>query len=322
MSLDWDSVKEKEKDKEMVEEAEQEKLLFTGLDNSGKTSIILALQRQYARIAVLKPTRQTQRRIFSYLGNTIAEWDLGGQARYRISYIKQPGRYFDNTSVCVYVVDVQDMARLEESVSYFADVLKKFDELNINPPVYVFLHKFDPDWVEESPNKRADIVEIVHDKFGSINADRHQLFFQTTSIFEPWSIISSFSEILLLLYPKSELVDKTVQEFAGKLEADGILVLDNNALILGQYFKTPEDREIFKATTPHFLTLHDGFVYQRVESSIMGVEIGGSYYLFSKLKEEGTDEPRYLLVKKAVNEFDNAEINSFSKIFFDLLQRK
>ncbi|MHA1730917.1 MAG: ADP-ribosylation factor-like protein [Promethearchaeota archaeon] len=320
MSLDWDAVKEKKKSTEQDIETDQEKILFTGLDNSGKTSIILALQRQYARIAVLKPTRQTQRRIFTYLGNTIAEWDLGGQARYRIAYIKQPGRYFDNTSVCVYTLDIQEMGRFEESVSYFSDVLQKFEDLNLSPPIYVFLHKFDPDWVEESPGKRGDVINLVEGRFREINADRHQLFFQTTSIFDPWSIMSAFSEILLLLYPKSELVDRTIQEFANKLEADGILVLDQNALILGQYFRTPEDREIFKSTTPHFLTLHDGFVYQKVESSSMGVEVGGSFYLFSKLEEEGATEPRYLLIKKGMNEFDNAEIQSFSKVFFNLLR--
>ncbi|MHA2018356.1 MAG: ADP-ribosylation factor-like protein, partial [Promethearchaeota archaeon] len=34
-----------------------EKILFTGLDNSGKTSIIKVLQKEISQIAMLKPTR-------------------------------------------------------------------------------------------------------------------------------------------------------------------------------------------------------------------------------------------------------------------------
>ena len=62
------------------EEAEQRpeasKLLFTGLDDAGKTSIILSLQREFSKIAVLSPTRGAQRRVFDFLGKEIAEWDL------------------------------------------------------------------------------------------------------------------------------------------------------------------------------------------------------------------------------------------------------
>ena len=36
------------------------KILFTGLDTAGKTSIILALQREFSQIAFLKPTKQAQ----------------------------------------------------------------------------------------------------------------------------------------------------------------------------------------------------------------------------------------------------------------------
>ena len=85
-----------------------EKILFTGLDNSGKTSIIKVLQKEISQIAMLKPTRQAQRKIFEYLGRDISEWDLGGQEKYRIAYLKEPTKYFDRSNVCIYVIDIQD----------------------------------------------------------------------------------------------------------------------------------------------------------------------------------------------------------------------
>ena len=55
--------------KEELPKPESAKILFTGLDDAGKTSIILALQREFSKIAVLSPTRGAQRRIFDFLGN-------------------------------------------------------------------------------------------------------------------------------------------------------------------------------------------------------------------------------------------------------------
>ena len=81
------------------EDNKYSKILFTGLDNSGKTSIILSLQRELSQISMLKPTKSAQRRIFEFLGKSIAEWDLGGQKRYRIAYLKEPTKYLDRKSV-------------------------------------------------------------------------------------------------------------------------------------------------------------------------------------------------------------------------------
>jgi len=79
------------------EKQDAQKILFTGLDDAGKTSIILALQREFEKIANIEPTKATQRRIFTLLGRAVSEWDLGGQKHYCISYLKNPGKYFDGT---------------------------------------------------------------------------------------------------------------------------------------------------------------------------------------------------------------------------------
>ncbi|MFX1500427.1 MAG: ADP-ribosylation factor-like protein, partial [Promethearchaeota archaeon] len=82
------------------------KLLFTGLDSAGKTSIILSLQREFSKIAILSPTRGAQRRVFNFLGKEISEWDLGGQLSYRIAYLKNPSKYFEGTEIAIYVIDI------------------------------------------------------------------------------------------------------------------------------------------------------------------------------------------------------------------------
>ena len=49
------------------EKSDTHKILFTGLDTAGKSSIILSLQREFSKIAILKPTKGASRRIFSII---------------------------------------------------------------------------------------------------------------------------------------------------------------------------------------------------------------------------------------------------------------
>lgn len=320
---------------EFNEEIDASKILFTGLDGAGKTSIILALQREFSQIATLKPTRQAQRKIFEFLGKKIAEWDLGGQERYRIAYLKAPGKYFDKTAVCIYVIDIQDEDRLMESLSYLKDVVEQFKILEIKPPIIILFHKYDPVYKKLYPVEGAKKVLDIKKQAEKIVGE-HQHDFYKTSIYELWSIMTAFSKILLKLYPQSELIDKTLQEFSEKQEAEGMIVLDNNSLIIGQYFKNDESRLILEQSTPYFLTLNDSFsnTYQEIlhnqpgadvnkAKSGMKLERSGKSFYFDEidLSKEGL-KSLYLLIMKEKDEFNKSEINKFIEIFKDLLKSK
>ena len=310
---------------ELQEEIDASKILFTGLDNSGKTSIILALQREFSQIATLKPTRQAQRKIFEYLQHKIAEWDLGGQAHYRIAYLKSPSKYFDKTSVCIYVIDIQDEVRLGESLSYLKDVITQFQKLEITPPIYIFLHKFDPTLKKNAPVETAKKLLEIKNKASEIIGKTHTTEFFKTSIYDPWTVMASFSKILLSLYPQSELVDKTIKEFAEKNEAEAVLVLDMNSLIIGQYFKNEEARTTLESSTPYFLTLHDSFQNAETESKSkstkrMIIERSGKGFFFDEIKHRDDQKPLYILMMKDKKEFSEKEIETFMKIFNDIVQ--
>src|SRR5271157_4625995 len=299
-----------------------EKILFTGLDNSGKSSIILSLQSKYSKIATLQPTRQTERTSFAYLGNRITRWDMGGQQRYRISYLQNPGKYFDRTAICIFVVDVQDTERIDEALEYYQSVLNTFNQLNISPPIYVFLHKADPEWMQSTEDYQASYVDSLENRFRDATGENFQLFFQITSIFDPWTVISSFSEVLLHLYPKSELVDRSIQEFARKLEADGMVVLDNNALILGQYYKQFEEKLNFESILPYVLQLWENFrtVQRKVEK--MALKVDDVEYMFRSVTDPSQTEERYVFVKAPFGGINDDDFTEFGNILVDLLSRK
>lgn len=304
------------------------KILFTGLDDAGKTSIILALQREFSKIANIQPTRGAQRRIFQFLGKEISEWDLGGQTTYRISYLKNPDKYFAGTEIAIYVIDVQTAReRIPESLSYLNDVIIQFKKLHINPPINIFFHKLDPTLIKSTRDELTRFAFNLKKKITKITTYK-KLYFFNTSIYNLPSIMNAISEILLEMYPKSKLIRKTIEEFAIKLNCEGIVILDKNSLIIGSFFRDHETGEILTRAMPYFLTLNDSFQLEGVDQKNqdqMVVHRFGKYFLFKEivLKESGT--PYYLLIVKGDNPWDlyfsNKDFRAFIQMLRDIIYK-
>ena len=300
------------------------KLLFTGLDNAGKTTIIYGIQREFSKIAFLKPTRGAQRRIFEFMGREIAEWDLGGQISYRISYLKNPGKYFDDTEIAVYVIDIQNKIRLPEAISYLKDVVEQFYKLEIAPPIYIFLHKYDPALKRNALNEMKNLEVEIKEKIKQ-SVKYKQIYYYNTSIYDLPSIIKAMSEILLSLYSKSELIEKTIFEFGKKTYSDGIVLLDDNSLIIGSYYKDDETKNLLSASTPYFLTLNDSFVFTEVqpsrqeEENHMVVQRYGRNFIFKQLSLKEGINPYYILMLKQDTHLNKEDIDCFSNLLKEIL---
>jgi len=301
------------------------KILFTGLDGAGKTSIILALQREFSKIAVIEPTRGAHRTTFKLLGREVSEWDLGGQKSYLISYLKNPGKFFDATEIAIYVIDILDSSRIIESLSYLYDVVKKFEELKIEPPINIFFHKCDPKLIHNVEQEiEKQINELKKEIIETVNYEKIHFF--CTSIYDPYTIISSISQILLELYPKSQLIQKTIEEFAKKLDCEGLIIIDKNSIILGSCFKDNDSKKLLSSTIAYFLTLNDIFLEMEIEQQEDQIVVrkSGRYFLFKPILLKGIDLPYYMLVLKKQNPFDiyfiNKDFAAFVNIFRDIIK--
>jgi len=301
------------------------KILFTGLDGAGKTSIILALQREFSKIALIEPTRGALRSSFKLLGREITEWDLGGQKSYLISYLKNPNKYFDKTEIAIYVIDILDASRIKESLSYFYDVVDKFKELKIEPLINIFFHKYDPKLiyiVEEQI--QSEILALKKAITETANYEKIQFF--TTSIYNPYSIMNAMSKILLDLFPKSELLQKTIEQFARKLDCEGLIIIDKNSIILGSCFKDDESKKLLSSTIAYFLTLNDVFEEMGIEQQEDQIVVRkmGKYFLFKPVTLKETTLPYYMLVLKRHNPFGiyfiNKDFNAFVNMFNDIVK--
>lgn len=301
------------------------KILFTGLDGAGKTSIILALQREFSKISSVEPTRGAQRRVFKLMGREISEWDLGGQRSYLISYIKNPSKYFGDTEVAVYVIDILDGSRILESLSYLYDVVKKFKELDINPPLNIFFHKYDPKLIHNVKVQiDNEINKIKKEIMETVEYD--EIYFFETSIYNPGTIINAISKILLELFPRSQLIQKTVEEFARKLECESLLIINKNSILLGSFFKDENSKQLLLNTIAYFLSLNDIFKDMELKQKEDQIVVRKSekYFLFKPIILEEEDISHYMLVLKKHDPFDLSVINkvfpAFVNIFNDIIK--
>ena len=312
------------KKEEPEQKPEASKILFTGLDDAGKTSIILSLQREFSKIAILSPTRGAQRRVFDFLGKEISEWDLGGQISYRISYLKNPGKFFDGTEIAIYVIDIQNKPRIPEAISYYKDVIDQFRELEIEPPIYIFLHKYDPALRRGALNEMENLIIDLKEQVKGAT-DYKEIYFYETTIYDFGTIIKAMSEILLSLYPKSELIEKTIIEFARKIESEGVVVIDDNSLIIGSYYKNDEVKHLLTASTPYFLTLSDSLQYTGVQENRyedrMILQRFGKNFIFKQISLKKDSNPYYLLLLKNDPVFQKEDLETFANIFKEILYK-
>jgi len=308
------------------EDQKTEKILFTGLDYAGKSSIILTLRRKFAQIGSISPTHGSQKRVFDFLGKSISEWDLGGQKTYRISYLKRPNDFFGNTSVAIYVIDIQDVDRFQESLDFLKEVAQKFEELELKPYIHIFFHKYDPIISHKEGNDYKILIDNLKEQInGILTKEKHD--FHKTTIFEISSIIKAMSKIFLKIFPKRILIDNIVEEFVKKTNSNGVIIVDNNSLLIGSYFINDEFKDLVMESVPYFLTLNDSF--EKTDAYYLKnnnnphkttiVQKSDNYFIFSKIELKEDLPPYYLLILKDTPNYDAENIKSISNLFGELL---
>ena len=166
------------------------------------------------------------------------------------------------------------------------------------------------------------------------------LSFHETTIKSIWSIVNTFSQIMLSLFPKSELIDKSIKDFVKKTGAQAMVVLDNNSLVIGQEYESPEIKGIIQVTTPYFLTLNES-ISERIgkkriekdtakasepikydvilEDKEMIISRSKQDYIFEEFNLKKFKKPMYLMMIRGDKAISTAELNSFISIFKNYL---
>ncbi|MCP4760579.1 MAG: hypothetical protein GY870_02285, partial [archaeon] len=278
------------------------KVVFTGLDNAGKSSIIATLMKDISMIPALKPTRGIRNRDFKFLGMQIAEWDLGGQKVYRRAYLnKDPEKIFGKTEILLSVVDIQDKNRIDEALEYLEDIYNICMSLKIKPSIYVFFHKYDPVSVMGSQAELNNFTLELREKIKSmLNYPQLEVF--RTSIFNLNSILIAVSKMLLSKVPKSKAIEETIQEYSVKLNMNALELIDDNSLILGSYYRNKRIEQLMNAVSPFFLEVNEVFAkvsystpHEDKHDDQMVIQKFGKFFLFKRFTVKKIESDFYFL---------------------------
>lgn len=287
------------------------KIIFCGLDNSGKTSFIARLKNQGYP---LKPTAGIERSQYDIFGFPILIWDFGGQKKIRDAHLKEIHFFFE-TDLLFYVIDIQDKQRWDDSIGYFEKLLEVFKE---KPLVIVLFHKADPD-IAESRSLNADIARLKSKLKEPLK--NFKAYYYTSTIFDYLSVLTPFSFALTELLPFSMVLTSYMLNFLDQYRLIGISLLDKNgAQIAGV---SAEGKAAFipfsKLTATNLVTLFEAYEKEGLSPPEINLTIKGELpekpaglVLFERLQIQ---ESRYYLlilvenieaissVKEAMGEF-------------------
>ncbi|MFX1570217.1 MAG: ADP-ribosylation factor-like protein, partial [Promethearchaeota archaeon] len=209
------SVKE---DKQGIEESVQ-KVLVAGLDNAGKTA---TLSKFGGRLGIgdmisTHPTKGVVRMKFGNSKLNLFIWDLGGQVEYRERYLSNPEQYFLELDLLIYVIDVQDPERFDESLEYLEKIINSLVILEENPYILIFIHKYDPD-LKNDPKILLNI-ELLKDNINEfLKKKQYDLHVEIylTSIYSLISTEPQFAKYIKKLMSSTySLTDPTVKKVEG-----------------------------------------------------------------------------------------------------------
>lgn len=281
------------------------KVVISGLDNAGKTSILTALDKKYdfqKDIVQLKPTIRVEYHKMNFLRNNTIFWDMGGQDQYREIYINYQDVYFDATDLLIYVIDIQDDERFENSLEYLDAILTFFTESKMDVPLIITFHKYDPDLRGDT-----EILKNI-DKLRGKLLDKYSNFkilFQQTSIYDIISIVQLVSYGLSVFDDKffemSELLERYLEEF----KSQALIVFDRNGIIISEYYSDIEPEvyvQLLDSIKEHLFLLkrmeeetyesdHDiSSIEHKLFSYLHRLKVGSEFFFISVATKENQRE--------------------------------
>ncbi len=243
------------------------KILMCGLDDAGKSSFLLSVDRKYSKLIGLKPTLGAEVSSMEAFGSSIFLWDLGGQQSSREKYINKAHIYLFETDLLFFFIDIKDPERFEESIEYLQTLKLNLNQFKQDPPIIYIFSKGDSDILES--DEIQNNIELLTSKLKEITPNKEPEIF-ITSIFSIYSILRAFSTGISKLSPNRELINFNLKNFANRTGINLALLLNNEGLILADYYSSDEITlkeptlpselsELFSITAPQFAMLYKIF---------------------------------------------------------------
>ncbi|MFX1593460.1 MAG: ADP-ribosylation factor-like protein [Promethearchaeota archaeon] len=144
------------------------KVVISGLDFAGKTSLINRLMNDYNYndIVNLEPTIGASVEEYQSDKLDLVLWDLGGQKDHIDEYLTSPERFFIQIDILIFVIDSQDDTRYSEAIKYLKGIIDILEFLKENPFIVVLLNKVDFN-IRDDPDFQIKL-EYLSDKVSEL----------------------------------------------------------------------------------------------------------------------------------------------------------
>ncbi len=306
------------------------KILFAGLDDSGKTSFLLSVDRKYSKLIGLKPTKGASIKSIEALGATIFLWDLGGQRKFREKYIDKAEIYLYEADLLFYFIDIRNKIRFEESIEYLQNLKAVLKEFNQNTPIIYLLSKGDSDILNSVEIKEN--IGYIKKKLIKITPDE-PLEIYTTSIFQIFTILRAFSSGISKLSPNRDLINHNLRNFSLTTNSYLTLLLSLDGLVLADFYRTEamqltkipksEVMNVFEVSAPQFTMLFKIFAkFKALQKDEAIFKVANSVILFKRIKiEENAMFLLFLVDDEKKKKLINKELSGFLNQTNDLLLR-
>ncbi|MFX0155371.1 MAG: ADP-ribosylation factor-like protein [Candidatus Hodarchaeota archaeon] len=306
------------------------KILFAGLDNSGKTSFLLSVDRKYSKLIGLKPTAGASIKSIEALGATIFLWDLGGQRKFREKYIDKAEIYLYEADLLFYFIDIKDKARFDESIEYLQNLNSVIRNFNQDTPIIYILSKGDSDILDTIEIKEN--IEFIKAQLKKNNGTT-PLEIYTTSIFEIFTILRAFSSGISKLSPNRDLINHNLKNFSLMTNTYLALLLSVDGLVLADYYnkdamkitKIPKSEvmNVFEVSGPQFTVLFKIFdKFKALQQDEALFKVSDTIILIRRIQiEENNMFLLFLVDNENRKEMINKELAGFLNYTQDLLLR-
>ena len=293
----------------------QIKCLFVGLDNGGKTSLLLTLEKKFLKIILNKPTKQIAISNFQVLGIPMKIWDMGGQKADRKEYLSK-FQYFEGTKLLFYVIDIQDRDRFDAALDYFEAIINNFVFLELHPKIIVILHKCDPDF-KDSIQGNKNIYEIKH--YLSNNPNTKDFPVYQSSVFNTEEFHRIFIQAVFKTHPGGYKVQELLTQFMKDIEAEAALIIDENLLIIAEASSNKKNLPLCRICGKNLTNMaRESFELNGIIPERIGIELEGliffkhvpylqtRFYLIFQTKKSQSLKELAILLPKFLNDLSNA----------------
>ncbi|MHA1821340.1 MAG: ADP-ribosylation factor-like protein [Promethearchaeota archaeon] len=286
----------------MPEKKRNLKIILSGIDNAGKSSLLKAFQKLYEyeqEVMELKPTIKIEHYQRNYLRGYILDiFDMGGQLKFRKRYLERK-IYFADTDAFIYLIDSRKRDGFNESLEYLGKVLNILDELKYDKalPILVVFSKMDDNKKYKEPAEYLENIKYFMEEIsGRFNSMGFKFEYFKSSIYNIFSVSRVFSAAINRFISEYEGLNNLMGDFGRKYNFLNVILFDRTGVIISKYDRDTTKTKIGPNNAAALL------MNSEKETSMIDLIISSNLEFFAKV--ENKEDPNFKFFDKITEDLE------------------